>query len=62
LPPPWGMARAERLTAVAQLALLTAAAVVSVEAAAVARRSPDFSFARTSGLAGTLELARRFHR
>ena len=51
------MARAGRVMGGARLAILVVGIAVSVESVTVARRSPEFSFASTSGLAATLELA-----
>lgn len=51
------MARAGRVMGGARLAILLVGIAVSVESVTVARRSPEFSFASTSGLAAALELA-----
>ena len=51
------MARAGRVVSGARLAMLLVGIAVSIESLTVARRSPEFSFASTSGLAATLELA-----
>jgi hypothetical protein len=51
------MARPERLTVVAALAILLVGVVAGVESLTIARRSPGYSFAATSGLAAALELA-----
>src|SRR5664279_5610439 len=52
-----GMARAGRVVSGARLAVLLVGMAVSIESLTVARLSPEFSFASTSGLAATLELA-----